>query len=132
MVHPDVESGARTARRPFKIHFEYFLANSTTQEDQDYLMTQLLPTTAAVLKQYVQVGTICQHVCAHVWHVTTASEAVIKQCRSNGRFLVASCASRHHARVGKSAPTESARQSVNIGKVCNAAVSRSPMNTWMS
>lgn len=59
MVHPDGELNARTWQRPFKIHFEHFLESNTTKEDQDYLTTKLLPTTAAVLKQYVQVRTTC-------------------------------------------------------------------------
>lgn len=40
---------------PLNIHFHFALSSNTTQEDQNYLQNRLLPATAAVLRQFIQV-----------------------------------------------------------------------------
>lgn len=53
--HPHASKSQDNSRRPFKIHFEYSLGSEITTSDADYLQQQLLPTTNAVLRQFIQV-----------------------------------------------------------------------------
>lgn len=49
-------------RRPFKIHFEFAFGSDIADADAVYLKSKLLPTTNAVLRQFIQVCLIqtCQ------------------------------------------------------------------------
>lgn len=46
---------SRDVHRPFKIHFEFALASDIADADAAYLQRKLLPTTNAVLRQFIQV-----------------------------------------------------------------------------
>jgi hypothetical protein len=86
MGTPDENSGKPMQRRPFKIHFEYFFENGTSAEVQDYLVTKLMPTTAAVLKQFIQVcarGSFDQRACRR-FALGTNSHQIISADQKTG------------------------------------------------
>lgn len=55
---PDEEQAFAEQSQPLNIHFHFALSSNTPEDDEDYLRNRLLPSTAAVLKQFIQVWLI--------------------------------------------------------------------------